>query len=166
MNRQRRVRVAVDPLNRFLASLQPSAAAGASVTVCLVTNRAIARWNLRYRGKRKPTDVLSFPLSDEKAARGRRRSGSARRMAGGRSPAGEAAREKYSRAYAGEYLGDLAIAPEVARRNAARYGRPLEMELRVLILHGVLHLLGYDHETDNGRMDRREQRLRRHFGLK
>jgi probable rRNA maturation factor len=63
------------------------------------------------------------------------------------------------------YLGDIAIAPEVARRNAASLGRKFADELRILILHGILHLIGYDHETDTGQMERRERRLRRALGL-
>jgi len=63
------------------------------------------------------------------------------------------------------YIGDIAIAPAVARRNARRFGRSFEDEMRILILHGILHLMGYDHETDDGQMDRREQRLRRALGL-
>ena len=63
------------------------------------------------------------------------------------------------------YLGDIAIAPVVARENARLFGRTLNDELRILILHGVLHLMGYDHETDNGEMERRERRLRRTLGL-
>ena len=62
-------------------------------------------------------------------------------------------------------MGDIAIAPETARRYAEKNGRSLSKELRVLILHGVLHLLGYDHETDRGEMDRIERKLRRRFGL-
>jgi rRNA maturation RNase YbeY len=64
-----------------------------------------------------------------------------------------------------EYLGDVAISPVTARRNAQQFGRTLPNELQILMLHGVLHLLGYDHETDRGQMERYEQRLRRRFGL-
>ena len=62
-------------------------------------------------------------------------------------------------------MGDIAIAPAVARRNAKRFGRTFEDEVRILILHGMLHLMGYDHETDTGEMDSRERRLRRALGL-
>ena len=62
-------------------------------------------------------------------------------------------------------LGDLAIATGVARRQARAEGHALAIELRVLALHGLLHLLGYDHETDRGEMRRVEDRLRRRLGL-
>ena len=63
------------------------------------------------------------------------------------------------------FLGDIAISPASARRNAQSAGRPLTTELRILMLHGILHLLGYDHEADTGQMHRLEQNLRRKLGL-
>ena len=63
-------------------------------------------------------------------------------------------------------LGDVIIAVGVARRQAAAAGHPLGTELRILALHGLLHLLGYDHEQDEGRMQRLERRLRRKGGLR
>jgi probable rRNA maturation factor len=62
-------------------------------------------------------------------------------------------------------LGDVVIAGGVARRQAAAAGHSLQTELRVLALHGLLHLLGYDHEHDEGQMARLERRLRRRGGL-
>ncbi len=62
-------------------------------------------------------------------------------------------------------LGHITISRATASRNARRDGRPLLVELQILILHGVLHLLGYDHETDRGQMERLELRLRRRLGL-
>ena len=64
------------------------------------------------------------------------------------------------------HLGDVVIATGVARRQARAAGHPLRTEVRVLALHGLLHLLGYDHETDNGRMATLEARLRRQGGLR
>lgn len=61
--------------------------------------------------------------------------------------------------------GDLAISTETAARQAAEAGHPLSVELQVLVLHGILHLAGYDHETDSGQMARKEAALRRRFGL-
>ena len=63
------------------------------------------------------------------------------------------------------FLGDVVIAGGVARRQAGEAGHSLQTELRVLALHGLLHLLGYDHERDDGRMARLERRLRRRGGL-
>jgi probable rRNA maturation factor len=145
LNRQRSVRVPAKALNRFLSRARrilrlPSE----SVSVCLVSNWEMARWNRAYRGKTGPTDVLSFRV-------------------------GEA--DKKPRRFfvlhdtSARYLGDIAIAPAVARRNALRLGRTFSQEMRILMLHGMLHLMGYDHETDNGQMNRREQRLRRTLGL-
>ncbi|GAC1660789.1 MAG: hypothetical protein NVS9B4_12200 [Candidatus Acidiferrum sp.] len=65
----------------------------------------------------------------------------------------------------GHELGDIAISAATARRNAKRYGRSFPNELKILILHGVLHLLGYDHEADHGEMERIERRLRKRLAL-
>lgn len=130
LNRQRGVRVSLRVLDRFLARAQKQLKiAPGSVGVCLVTNGVIAAWNWEYRGKRGPTDVLSF-RSEPDAHNPR-----------------------------GSYLGDIAIAPALARRNARKLSRTLDSEMRILILHGLLHLMGYDHETDQGQMERRERRL-------
>jgi probable rRNA maturation factor len=66
----------------------------------------------------------------------------------------------------GDALGEIVIARGVARRQARRVGHAETTELRVLALHGLLHLLGYDHERDNGEMARAERRLRRKGGLR
>jgi probable rRNA maturation factor len=156
-NRQRLVRVPIRDLQRFFARAMsevrlPSDAA----SVCLVTNGQIAKWNAAYRGKPKPTDVLSFPVKGaprEGAAPGRKRKPA-------RAPSSRTGGFADS-----AYLGDIAIAPAVARQNARLYRRSLSQEIRILILHGILHLMGYDHETDSGQMERRERRLRRALGI-
>jgi probable rRNA maturation factor len=61
--------------------------------------------------------------------------------------------------------GDLAISLDTASTQAAAYGHTLQMEVKILILHGLLHLAGYDHERDQGQMRRRESRLRKQFAL-
>jgi probable rRNA maturation factor len=156
VNRQRRVRVSLRSLERFfeLARKRLRIPAG-SVTVCLVSNSEIARWNASYRGKRGPTDVLSFSTNGSVFPRPNRK----RRAQRSSEPSSR------RDAPAWFYLGDIAIAPAVARRNALSSGRPFAAEMRVLILHGMLHLMGHDHEADVGQMDRRERQLRRELGL-
>ena len=95
------------------------------ISLVLAGDRLLRRLNRDYRGKDRPTDVLSFP-----------------------GDGGEAG------------LGDVVISVETAGRNARRLGRSLLQELDVLALHGLLHVLGHDHETDDGTMDRLERRLR------
>jgi probable rRNA maturation factor len=102
--------------------------------------------NRQYRGIDKATDVLSFHASP---GLGLRPSGRGRR----------------TRAALGSHLGDIVIARGVARRQAKSEAHPEATELRVLALHGLLHLLGYDHESDRGEMHRVERRLRRKGGL-
>ena len=62
--------------------------------------------------------------------------------------------------------GDIAISSDIARENGDALGHGVAMELKILILHGVLHLAGYDHEIDSGEMARKETRLREQLGLK
>jgi probable rRNA maturation factor len=153
VNRQRRVRIPISQLNIFLASAQKRLRVPArALTVALVTDAEMKRWNRAFRGKNRPTDVLSFPVDDSPKPK----SMSPRRSRRGKQTASRPA---------GLYLGDIAIAPAVARANATRFGRTFPDEMRILILHGILHLMGYDHETDKGQMDRRENRLRRELGL-
>ncbi|MFZ0819838.1 MAG: rRNA maturation RNase YbeY [Candidatus Acidiferrales bacterium] len=141
LNRQKRVRIHTTPLERFEARVRHALALGGrELTVCFVDDREIARLNKKFRGKAKPTDVLSFPATGN----------------------GDSS---FPLAHHRNYLGDIAISPETARRNANRDGIALDRELRVLILHGVLHLTGHDHEKDNGEMERKEMRLRRKLGI-
>jgi probable rRNA maturation factor len=151
LNRQRAVRVARRPLELFLARVRRELGfEEADVTVCLVSDTEIARMNQAFRSKKGPTDVLSFPAVDRHAPVSLPRRGTS---------------GKRRRSQAAEFLGDIAISPFTARRNAKKLGRTLPSELQILILHGMLHLLGYDHETDRGEMDRVETRLRRRLGL-
>ncbi|HEX2711841.1 MAG TPA: rRNA maturation RNase YbeY [Candidatus Acidoferrales bacterium] len=168
INRQHRFRIALKPLEAFLRRARRELGlSGRELTICLVSDAAIARMNRAFRGKRGPTDVLSFPAGGAELRRGRGAAEAERD--GGEAYARK--REVARRARGGQnrsstsYLGDVAISAETARRNARRLGRSLPYELRVLMLHGVLHLAGYDHEADGGEMDRLELRLRERLGL-
>ncbi len=123
-------------LARFLGEAQSAVHLRGQVTVLLTTDAALHRLNRRFRGKNKPTDVLSFPANPLQIAK----------------PAERVA-------------GDVAISVETARRQSAACGHSLATEIKVLILHGLLHLAGYDHEIDAGRMALREQILRARFRL-
>jgi len=115
--------------------------------------------NEAFRKKRGATDVLSFPAQRQQRAERENLAANVTPQRGRAKPLRPA--ESSDR----KYLGDIAISPTTARRNAAKYGRTLDAELRILMLHGVLHLVGYDHETDRGEMNRLEAKLRRRFGL-
>src|ERR1700686_2433449 len=151
LNRQRSVRLSTRALESFLLRVRRELGLKqAQVTVCLVSDAEIAGMNQSFRKKHGPTDVLSFP-----AVRLRKPTRSTRIPVSLESVPvdGDAS------------LGDIAIAPAVAKRNAKNYGRTLPAELKILILHGVLHLLGFDPEADRGEMDRTEKKLRRRLGL-
>jgi probable rRNA maturation factor len=106
--------------------------------VCFVNDEDISRMNSVYRGKAAPTDVLSFPWEGE----------------------GESGPEEFMLEEFRNFLGDIVISVAAASRNATAEGHSTEEEIRMLIVHGVLHLLGYDHETDNGEMKSLELSLR------
>jgi probable rRNA maturation factor len=144
-NCQRAVHVDLAAVERFLFLLNRELGLQrGSAFIRLVSDGEMARLNHAFRKKRKTTDVLSFPSET------RSRPATLRRRA---------------KAVHGSFLGDIAISPTVARRNAKTYGRTVSEEILILILHGVLHLLGYDHETDRGEMERVEATLRRRLGL-
>jgi probable rRNA maturation factor len=135
--------VRTDRLAGWLARAAPRGARG-DVTIALVSDWHIRRLNREYRGVDRATDVLSFPSVDDRPS-----------AVGGRRSAVGTAR----------HLGDIVIGRGVADRQARRARHSALTEQRILALHGLLHLLGYDHETDRGRMARVEARLRRRSGL-
>lgn len=137
VNRQRKLPVDCERWRAFAEkALKVVPSEGAGLTVAFVSDRAMRELNARWRGRRGTTDVLSFP-------------------------AGQDEFEKL----AGPSLGDVVISVEQAGRQAAEHGLDFDEEVAQLILHGLLHLCGYDHETDDGQMNRLELRLRRRLGI-
>jgi probable rRNA maturation factor len=137
VNRQRKVRIDRERWQTFAAkALGLLPAEAAGVTVAFVSDRTISELNRMWRHKSGPTDVLSFPAAPE--------------------PFEEAESPG---------LGDVVISVERAAVQAKENGLAFEAELAQLILHGLLHLCGYDHETDKGEMNRLERRLRRRLGI-
>jgi probable rRNA maturation factor len=136
-----------DGLGPWLARIAPARARGV-VAVALVSDRRVRALNRSYRRQDHATDVLSFPAGDSS------------------TPARSSLIPDPSSLIPDPFLGDIVIARGVARRQAREAGHSERTELRVLALHGLLHLLGYDHERDEGRMRRVERRLRRKGGLR
>ncbi|NYF88591.1 rRNA maturation RNase YbeY [Tunturiibacter empetritectus] len=114
-------------LTSFLKRARLAVGLRGEVEVLLADDATLRRLNRSFRGKNKPTDVLSFPTPAE---------------------------------ILNAHAGDLAISLETAARQAATYGHSLCDEVKILLLHGLLHLSGLDHETDNGEMAAREATLR------
>lgn len=137
VNRQRKVRVDAGRWRAFAEeALKVVPAEGAGVTVAFVSDRTMRELNRRWRGKSGTTDVLSFPSGQEEFEKGE-----------------------------GASLGDVIISAEQAARQAAEHGLDFEGEVAQLILHGLLHLCGYDHETDSGEMNALELTLRGRLGI-
>jgi probable rRNA maturation factor len=151
INLQPRYEIRTAALRGFVHRLRRQLRLGKrEFNACFVDDAAIRKLNFRYRGKDHATDVLSFPWDEARKATGRK----ARAGAGKSRGRGIA-----------NFLGEVVISVETARRNAATEGHSTLNELRWLILHGVLHLLGYDHEKDRGEMAALELRLREKLGV-
>lgn len=154
VNRQRRVGVDLASLRDYVARLQSELGLGRrDFNVCLAGDREIERLNTVYRRKRHPTDVLSFPWLASEGPDGPASWSASRALP-----------DRARREFAG-FLGDIVISAETARRNARAAGHSTAREIRRLTLHGVLHLMGYDHETDAGEMTTLELELQRRLGL-
>ena len=119
-------------LTSFLNRARAAVGLRGEVEVLLADDSTLRSLNKSFRGKNKPTDVLSFPTPAE---------------------------------IANSHAGDLAISLDIAARQAGTYGQSLRDEVRILLLHGLLHLSGFDHETDNGEMAAREAALRTQLKL-
>lgn len=121
--------LSAESLNRFVLRARKAARIKGTVDVLVTGSSDMRSLNERFRGKNKPTDVLSFP--SECSANGR------------------------------PFAGEIAISAEIALDNARRLGHSGALEVKVLVLHGILHLAGFDHERDNGEMASKEAYLRR-----
>ncbi|HTA49034.1 MAG TPA: rRNA maturation RNase YbeY [Verrucomicrobiae bacterium] len=117
-------------LERFVLRARRAVCLPDTVNVLVTSSSELKSLNRQFRGADKATDVLSFPAPPVTARQARR------------------------------VAGDVAISADIARENAARLGHSVADEVKILVLHGILHLAGFDHERDNGQMARKESRLR------
>lgn len=133
LNRQRSRRVYPRPLASFVTTLADRMPPPQAdrLAVCLVSDDRMRRYNRQFRGVDRTTDVLAFPAEQASLPEG------------------------------GCHLGDIVISVPRAAEQARVAGHSLSRELKILLVHGYLHLLGYDHETDRGVMLRTQRRLLR-----
>jgi probable rRNA maturation factor len=122
-------------LERFVLRARRAIHLRSMVNVLVTNSSELRALNRRFRRVDKTTDVLSFPAPE------------------------------VERNTARGVAGDVAISADIARENAARLGHSAADEVKILTLHGILHLAGFDHERDHGEMARRESRLRRQLKL-
>lgn len=136
-NNQRKIPIDVPVFESFVGCIPEkfSDVGKRSFTIAFISDPRMKQLNRDFRDKNKTTDVLSFPTEPDEF-----------------DPNPES-------------LGDIAISVEQAQKQALENGLDLETELKQLILHGVLHLCGYDHEIDNGEMNARELELREALGI-
>ncbi len=152
VNRQRKIIIRQKGFEDFCAELEKavSEANGRSAAVVFISDRKMRQLNKQFRGVESTTDVLSFPFDAQSASFS--------------SSDGDVERAEV-RTLNDDFLGDIAISAEQAQRQAIENGLTLENEIKQLILHGLLHLCGYDHETDSGEMNARELELRKHLRI-
>ena len=133
VNLQRKIRIDVAEFKSFVGSLEDhcTEAAGNEFSIAFISDARMKELNRFFRDKETTTDVLSFPHEPDEFE----------------SKSAELTRET------APYLGDIVISAEQAQKQPAENGLTLENEIKQLILHGLLHLCGYDHETDDGEMN-------------
>jgi len=151
VNLQRKLKLDSKSFTEFSAQLSASidGIADADFSVAFISDRRMKELNAFFRGKTMTTDVLSFPHEADEFE------GKSYAFTHGNDDK-LTPEEKIP-----TFLGDIVISVEQAQRQAEENDLTLETEIKQLILHGLLHLCGFDHETDDGEMNKRELQLRR-----
>lgn len=139
INQQRKIKIELADFQNFTEQAVNSIkeAKGKDLSVAFVSDRRIKALNKIFRNKNQPTDVLSFPYDPD----------------------------QYDFLETENFLGDIVISLETAQLQANQNSLSFETEVKQLILHGILHLCGYDHETDEGEMNELELKLRVKLGI-
>ena len=152
VNLQRKIKLDTKLFSGFSSTLSDyiTETKGGDFAVAFVSDRRMKELNSFFRGKASTTDVLSFPHEPDEFAHSESFGASVSEKTGAPKQ---------------HFLGDIVISVEQAQRQAEENGLTLDNEIQQLILHGVLHLCGYDHETDDGEMNKRELALRRRLKI-
>lgn len=139
INQQRKIKIETSDYQSFAETAVKTIkeARGKELSIAFVSDRKIKELNKIFRDKNLTTDVLSFPYEPD----------------------------QYDYLETENFLGDIVISLEQAKRQASENNLTLELEIKQLILHGILHLCGYDHETDSGEMNALELELREKLGI-
>jgi probable rRNA maturation factor len=140
-------------LRAFLKRLETEVAGGRAFCCLIAGDAELRRLNRKFRGQDYPTDVLSFPLQKHPLPDGRG------------SEASASLRTASVSDRCNTPCGEIAISYDAAKRQSAEFGHSINQEIEILMLHGLLHLLGMDHETDRGRMLSVERKWRIRLGL-
>lgn len=154
VNLQRKIKIKTTGFMPFMVALEAGVeeVSGKHFSVAFVSDRRMKELNGLFRGEDATTDVLSFPHEPDEFETSH---------AAGFTADGELPTEGGFT----QFLGDIVISAEQAGRQAEENSLTLDSEIKQLILHGVLHLCGYDHETDDGEMNARELELRARLGI-
>jgi len=170
VNLQRKIKIDAKAFAPFAENviMAVEEAEDCEIAVAFVSDRRMKELNKFFRGKDSTTDVLSFPHIEDEFEQelppkgGTPNSGTPN---GGTPNSGTPNGGTPNSGTPNGFLGDIVISVEQAQKQAAENGLTLEAEIKQLMLHGVLHLCGYDHETDDGEMNERELELRDKLGL-
>jgi len=153
INLQRKLKLETSVFKTYVKELSASVeeAEASSFSVALVSDRRMTELNKLFRGKDSTTDVLSFPHEPDEFE--------------GMSDGFNRSADRTSGSVTVAFLGDIVISAEQAAKQAKENKLSLDGEIKQLILHGLLHLCGYDHETDKGEMNKRELALRKQLKI-
>ena len=153
VNLQRKVKLETAVFKRYVKELSSAVeeANGKTFSVAFVSDDRMWKLNWSFRGKDSTTDVLSFPHEADEF----------KSKSDGFSRSDDDTPEGVTLTF----LGDIVISADQAQKQAKENKLSLENEIKQLILHGLLHLCGYDHETDKGQMNKRELALRKKLGI-
>lgn len=136
-NQQRKIKINIQKLSDFAEEATKLCVKNKAtkLNVAIISDKEMRNLNQEFRGIDKTTDVLSFPYEPDEFE------------------------------IDTDLLGDIAISAEQSQKQATENNLDLEVEIKQLILHGILHLCGYDHETDHGEMNEMELKLREKLGI-